>query len=82
MKLVWESAVRKFLYLGCRIKDIVELVFNTIREPYHSFSLPSSFAKLLATPREKLLKYVRPRVLITVFRAQGHIMHPARPNNT
>ncbi len=42
-----------------RVREIVELVFNTIREPISIVPLPLALARLLAIPREKLFKSVR-----------------------
>ncbi len=41
-----------------RVKQIVELVYTTIREPISTFNLPLPVARLLAVPREKLFKMV------------------------
>lgn len=42
-----------------RVKQLVELTYDTIREPYHSLPLPAGLAKAMAAPREFLNKKVR-----------------------
>ena len=48
-----------------RVKQVVELVYATIREPLSTVTLPLSVARLLAVPREKLFKMVGPTSLAT-----------------
>ncbi|KAK9824102.1 hypothetical protein WJX72_007754 [[Myrmecia] bisecta] len=40
------------------VKQIVDLVFHTIREPYKALTVPGAIAKLVAAPREMLFKKV------------------------
>ena len=42
----------------CRVKQIVNLVYTTIREPHYTLDLPLAVARLLAIPREKIFKTV------------------------
>ena len=45
--------------IGCRLKQIVQLVYDTIREPHVTLPVPVPVARLLAMPREKLFRTVR-----------------------
>jgi hypothetical protein len=42
-----------------RLKQLVKLVYDTIREPHVTLPLPLALARLLAMPRERLYKMVR-----------------------
>ena len=42
-----------------RMKQVVELVYDTIREPMRTVSVPLALARLLAMPRERLFRTVR-----------------------
>ena len=42
-----------------RMKQVVELVYDTIREPTRIVSVPMALARLLAMPRERLFRTVR-----------------------
>jgi hypothetical protein len=44
--------------MPCRRQELVQLVYNTVREKYSAFNLPDSLALLLAKPREFLLRRV------------------------
>ncbi|EIE26745.1 NAD(P)-binding protein [Coccomyxa subellipsoidea C-169] len=64
------------------VKQIVELVYTTIREPISTFNLPLPVARLLAVPREKLFKMF-PIPVNTMFTAdyieemtQDHVLPP------
>ena len=41
------------------MREVVELVYDTIREPTRIVSVPMALAKLLAMPRERLFRTVR-----------------------
>ena len=59
----------------CRQKQLAQLTFETMRESYHGINLPTNIAKLLARPREYLLKYVRPETqhsLLSISRSGLH----------
>ena len=43
----------------CSIKEMIELVFETIREPMRIVNVPVAIGKLLAAPRERFFKSVR-----------------------
>ncbi len=43
----------------CRIKEMIQLVFETIREPMRIVNVPVAIGKLLAAPRERFFKSVR-----------------------
>lgn len=43
----------------CRRQELVELVYNTVREKYAGLNYPESLALLAAKPREFLLRRVR-----------------------
>lgn len=45
----------------CRTEEVVRLVYDVIRETYRVIHVPSSLAKVVAGPREWLLKRVAPR---------------------
>lgn len=55
------------LLLDCRLKEMVDLVYDTIREPKRVVSIPVAVAKLLAAPRERFFKSVGPHT--------GHCQH-------
>lgn len=42
----------------CRLKQIVKLVYDTIREPHVTLPVPLPIARLLAMPRERLFRTV------------------------
>ena len=56
------AAIRLFVTIldgVCRIKEMIELVFETIREPMRIVNVPVAIGKLLAAPRERFFKSVR-----------------------
>ncbi|KAK9916799.1 hypothetical protein WJX75_007161 [Coccomyxa subellipsoidea] len=64
------------------VKQVVELVYATIREPLSTVNLPLAVARLLAVPREKLFKMF-PIPVNTMFTAdyieemtQDHVLPP------
>ena len=50
------------MWLLCRIREMVELVYETIREPKRIVDVPVALGKLLAAPRERFFKSVGPRL--------------------
>ena len=46
------------MLLNCRIREMVDLVFDTIREPKRIVDVPVAVGKLLAAPRERFFKSV------------------------
>ena len=59
---VISAAIRLFMTIlsgVCRIKQMIELVFETIREPMRIVNVPVAIGKLLAAPRERFFKSVR-----------------------
>lgn len=50
------------LLLVGRIKEMVDLVYDTIREPKRIVDIPVGIGKLLAAPRERFFKSVGPQI--------------------
>ena len=44
----------------CRTEELARLVYETMRETYRAVPFPDQLARLLAQPREFLIKYVSP----------------------
>ncbi|BDA40605.1 NADH dehydrogenase [ubiquinone] 1 alpha subcomplex subunit [Coccomyxa sp. Obi] len=80
-----ESLAKDYYLAGpevLTVREIVELVFNTIREPISIVPIPLALARLLAIPREKLFKSI-PIPVNTLFTAdyieemtQDHVLPP------
>lgn len=58
LRIIGTWAVSHHDLVGHRVKQVVELVYATIREPLSTVNLPLAVARLLAVPREKLFKMV------------------------
>ena len=42
----------------CRIQQLVELTYDTVREPYRTLHIPKALARAIAAPREAVLRKV------------------------